>query len=153
MAEQDNSMDFWCMTCGSRFERMLFDVSRAQEKVHFYEGGRVPEVETVYAEGIGVYCSSECRAIGLSGLMSAERVPLPAVPPGIGPVELCARCNGPVDMTTSHITYSQCAVAFDGCVAAVHTFDYLAVVCKNCTLGVEEGAVSVADATSSLVVE
>jgi hypothetical protein len=106
--DDDGPMDFYCMTCNTCFEKPLFDVTRSMERVHFCAAPRLNEIETRHAEGIGVFCSDTCRALGLPALMSTERVPIPGHPPGIGPVEICARCSGPVDMTAFHLTYSKC---------------------------------------------
>jgi hypothetical protein len=61
--------------------------------------------------------------------MAAERVPVPAIPPDIGPVELCARCNDPEDMAT----WQKCELVFDEDSATVDSFAYLAVLCRNCS--------------------
>ncbi|MDM0053591.1 hypothetical protein [Variovorax sp. J22R115] len=149
MVEDDAPLDFYCMTCNLQFERLLFDVTRAQEKVHFYTEGRLPEVEIVEAEGIGVFCSWRCRRNGLAALMSAERVPVPAIPPTIGPIERCARCNGPVDMAAFHTTYSQCELTFEPDRTRVENFEYLAVLCRRCA-SIYESGVTTLEETSPI---
>lgn len=133
--DQNAPMDFYCMTCNARFFIPLFDVTRAIERVHFYPAGRLPEVEITHAEGFGVYCSVSCRAQGLPALMAAEQVPLPEHPPGIGPVEVCARCSGPVDTAAFHLTYSQCEIVYGEACGQASNLEYLAVVCDRCSDG------------------
>ncbi|MGO4393416.1 hypothetical protein AB4Z46_18840 [Variovorax sp. M-6] len=149
--DQNAPMDFYCMTCNARFYKPLFDVTRAIERVHFFADGRWPEVDVTHAEGIGVYCSASCRALGLPALMAAERVPIPEHPPDIGPVEICARCSGPVDMTAFHLTYSQCEIVYGETCGQASNLEYLAVVCDRCSGGRTLTASSVADnATADL---
>lgn len=131
--DQNAPMDFYCMTCNARFEKPLFDVTRAFERVDFCPDGRLPEIEITHAEGVGVDCSASCRAQGLPALMAGEQVPLPEHPPEIGPVEVCARCSGPVDMTAFHLTYSQCEIVYGEACGQASNLEYLAVVCDRCS--------------------
>jgi hypothetical protein len=65
--------------------------------------------------------------------MRQEQVPIPAIPPGIGPVEQCAMCKGPVDMSDFHLTYdkSHCERTTPLAMRPIDV-DCLAVVCKMC---------------------
>jgi len=121
------------MTCEARFENPLFDVTRAMERVHFGPEGRLNEVQVTHAEGFGVFCSAACRTKGIEALMAEEKVPVPRHPPDIGPVEVCAICSSPVDMTVFHLTYSQCEVDFRQLFGQPSDHEYLAVVCDGCS--------------------
>ena len=125
-------MDFYCMTCNTCFEKQLFNVARSMERVLFFAAPRLNEVQVTHAEGIGVFCSDSCRAQGLPALMARERVPIPVNPPDIGPIEVCARCSGPVDMSDFHLTYSKCEMVYSGIYGRESNFKYLAVVCQRC---------------------
>jgi hypothetical protein len=114
------------------FTRKWYDLSRAFERVHYLSPLSLDEVEIEDAEGIGVFCSQGCLDAGRAPVMNADGVSIPAVRPGIGPIESCAKCSGPVDMSEWHLTYT------DGCLEEVHggvkylDVDYVAVVCREC---------------------
>lgn len=62
-----------------------------------------------------------------------EREEVPIRRPGIGPVESCAKCGGPVDMSEFHLTYIEDEGIDDGLsVSRTINVEYLAVVCKRC---------------------
>lgn len=126
-------MDIECWACGRMFGPVMFDVTRAFERVCFYPAPRVPEVDITDAEGIGIYCSACCRQMALPALMLVEDVPIPAVRPDIGPIETCAKCKGPVDMAAFHLTYTECETQENGDgTATTLGLNYLAVVCNGC---------------------
>jgi len=126
-------MDNECMACGRMFGPIMFDVTRAFERVCFYPAPRVPEVDITDAEGIGIYCSAGCRQMALPSLMLAEDVPIPAARPDIGPIEICAKCKGTVDTTAFHLTYAEITTREDGDrTATTLGLNYLAVVCSRC---------------------
>lgn len=131
--DENAPMHFYCMTCEASFESPLFDVTRAVERVHFIPEGRLNEVEVTRAEGFGVFCSAACRTKGIKALMAMEEVSIPRNPPDVGPVEVCANCSGPVDMTVLHLTYSQCEVDFSQLFGRPRHLEYLAVLCNRCS--------------------
>lgn len=144
-------MDNECMACERMFGLVMFDVTRAFERVCFYPLPRVPEVDVTDAEGIGIYCSANCRQMALPALMRVEGVPISAARPGIGPIEACAKCKGSVDMTAFHLTYAECETREDGDgTATTLDLDYLAVVCSRCAPRCKAGEVV---ATASAVPE
>lgn len=126
-------MDFECMTCGKMFERRWFDIGRSYERVHFRSPGAPDEVEVADAEGIGVFCSQSCLDAGRAGLMKKQGVPIPSIRPGIGPVEQCAKCEGPVDMSAWHLTHTDGEYQEEPGFVRSIDFDYLAVVCRKCS--------------------
>ena len=146
-------MDNECTACRGMFGPVLFDVTRAFERVCFYPAPRAPEVDTTDAEGIGIYCSAGCRQMALPALMLVENVPILAVRPDIGPIEVCAKCKGLVDMAAFHLTYTECQTREDGDgTATTLGLNYLAVVCNSCApgCGTDEAATR---ATAELQVE
>jgi hypothetical protein len=125
-------MDFECMHCRKMFTRKWFDLGKAFERVHYLSPLSLDEVEIEDADSIGVYCTQECLNSGRAALMNSEGVPIPTVRPGIGPVESCAKCSGPVDMSDWHLTYTEgCQMEERGGVRIVEV-DYVAVVCREC---------------------
>lgn len=131
-------MIFECEHCGKTFSGSLFDVARESECVEFRDG-QLPSVGIRGCEPIAGFCSRECRAQDIRKVMGREGVPIRPV--GLGPIEPCAKCGGPVDMTAFHLTY----VASDFKIDDFDHFtvlgvDYLAVVCNRC-----HGAVAVKD--------
>lgn len=98
------SDQYQCFQCGSIFTRLLRSLDREFQRVHFDLDPW--EVEIRGSEGLTCYCSDECQGMHVPVVMAAEKVPIPVVPPGIGPIESCAVCGGLVDTTQWHQTYS-----------------------------------------------
>ena len=138
-------MDFECMICGKMFEERWFDIGRAFERVHFRSPDALDEVEVSFADGIGVFCSQGCLDAGRATLMQEEGVPIPSVRPGIGPVEQCARCAGPVDMSDWHLTYTDGQYLENQGGVRVIEIDYIAVACRECAPRNGESAVALAE--------
>lgn len=130
MKEEDYP-EFECCQCSTMFRRLLWSLDRSFERVEF--GGPMPEVEVIGAEGIGNYCSCACMVAHVPKAMEDERVPIPAVPPSLGPVESCALCRGPVDMTRFHLTYGRCQVEQVSSMTMRPLWsDTVAVICNTC---------------------
>lgn len=129
--KEEDYLEFECCQCTTMFRRLLWSLDRSFERVEF--GGPMPEVEVIGAEGVAEYCSCECMAAHVPTAMEGERVPIPAVPPTIGPVESCALCRGPVDMTTFHLAYgrSQVEQISNLSMQPIWT-DAVAVICNTC---------------------
>lgn len=115
-----------------RFPETWYDLSRALERVHYKSPWSLDEVEVQASEGIGVFCSQLCLDAGREAVMNASGVPIPAVRPGIGPVESCAKCARPVDMSDWHLTYTDGCLEEKGDEVRVIAVDYVAVVCRDC---------------------
>jgi hypothetical protein len=111
------------------FQSTVFEIIREWNRTHFEDDP--PSVEIQGAWGLECYCSRECLNARRVAVMAAENVPIRR--PGIGPVETCAKCGGPVDMTCFHLTYlessSKNVTEF---VSNTVSLDYLAVVCHQC---------------------
>lgn len=125
----DDEMEFECMNCGVMFKCTHCGIDREVERVRFPAQG-FPEVEARGIENIGSFCSLLCRERGREDIMRAQGVPIRRV--GIGPVETCARCGGPVDMTSWHLTFLDIDSRFSGSIAHTLDIDYLAVLCLSC---------------------
>lgn len=124
--------DFECRACSKLFNGAWFDISRTVERVHFSGAGELDEVEIADGEGIAAHCSRFCHTLGREPVMLEEGVPIPSVRPGIGPIETCAQCSGPVDMADWHVTFTEGRMQEQAGAISVLEFEYVAVVCKHC---------------------
>lgn len=129
---QDDVMEFECETCEVMFRDRLFEIAREYERVIFSSPARLDEVEIKDSENIANFCCSKCLDSGRSSVMAAQRVPIPAERPGIGPIESCAKCSGPVDMSDWHLTFVESEVDTSGSGFRPIDVKYLAVVCRKC---------------------
>lgn len=121
--------EYECFTCDRRFKSRAFSISREWDRVHFEYS--LPEVEIEGAYGLECYCSLECLTARRTDVMAQENVPIRR--PGLEPVEICAKCGGPVDMTEFHLTYVEDETVRRGMFEVqVVSLDYLAVVCRQC---------------------
>lgn len=146
-------MEFECATCKKLFNQTWFHLTSSYERVHFGGPTGMPEVETEQADGLAEFCSRGCLARGEQLVMAEERVPTPSVAPDIGPVETCARCSGPVDMSNWHITYSKGLFEERAFGLVVLEHDYVAVVCRTCrpSIAASEKADAAAEEPSTAV--
>lgn len=126
------AMQFECETCGTMFQDRLFDISREYERVIFNRPSLPDEIEIADAENIANFCSSVCRELGKVAVMAVQRVPIPPVRPGIGPVESCSKCKGPVDMADWHLSFVEGELDTSGPAFRPLDIEYLAVVCRKC---------------------
>ena len=133
---EDDEMEIECMSCGSMFRGTLYAVDREVKRVAF-DASDVPTVHVKESEDIGSLCSVDCRERGRDAVMKAEGVPIRR--PGIGPIESCAKCGRPVDMTNWHRTYLDHDLRFSGSIGQTLRIDYLAVLCRACGSGDVDG--------------
>lgn len=124
--------EYQCFNCNRIFRGRVFEVTGEWNRTHFED--ELPSVEVEGSVGLECYCSRRCLDARLRLVMAAEGVPIRH--PGIGPIEKCAKCNGPVDMTRFHLTYLEDCVEY----ATTLELDYLAVVCQHCEAVGELGA-------------
>lgn len=124
----DDDLEFECESCGKMFSGVLFAIDREFERVAF-AAGELPVVSISGSENIANFCSADCRKKGRESVMRAEGVPIQRV--GLGPIETCAKCGGPVDMTGWHLTYLDSDTRFEGSYPQPLDVDYLAVVCNR----------------------
>lgn len=126
-------MDFECMSCSKMFSSVWYDVGRRRERVIFNSPQALDEIEVLSADGIGVFCSADCHQAGRSDVMREEGVPIPSAAPDLGPVERCAKCKGPVDMSDWHLMYTEGVMKETSSGVAALRESLLAAVCKNCS--------------------
>jgi len=139
--ETNDEFEFECETCGVMFREMLYEVAKEIDRVHYREGA-VEEVEILGGENLANFCSKQCRNATLVAVMAREGVPIKRV--GVDPIEPCAKCGGPVDMSDYHLTYVEQDIKFLPTSAVPQDVDYLAVVCRNCAPVSGEQVVEVA---------
>jgi len=127
-----NSMahdEYQCFSCSKRFRSRVFSITREWECVHFEY--YLPEIEIENSCGLECYCSFECLSERRAEVMKREGVPIRR--PGLEPIEICAKCGGPVNMAEFHLTYLEDEGLHRG-TFGIQTVDvdYLAVVCRQC---------------------
>lgn len=133
---------YFCYSCALKIEGRLYALTRSRQRVHFLPS--MPEIETRQAECLSYYCGQRCMDGHLPGVMEAERVPVADHPVGIGPVESCAVCKGPVDMTEFHLAYTKTEELHKtGGVQVLGGYE-IAVLCNRCA-----PALRVADSVSA----
>ena len=121
--------EYQCFTCNRMFGNPVFNITREWERTHFGEG--MPSVEILDSYGLECYCSRACVDARRDVVMRDEGVPIRR--PGIGPIESCAICGRPVDMTESHRSYVESEeIAVNSLILKPVNVDYLAVVCRQC---------------------
>ena len=121
--------EYECFTCSVRFKKKVFSITREWERVDFSEA--LPEVDILDAYGLECYCSKSCLEGRRDEVMARGQVSITR--PNLGPVETCAKCGGPVDMSEFHLAYLEDESIDEGTfVSTMIDLDYLAVVCKRC---------------------
>lgn len=133
---EDN--EFECFTCGAIFKNRVFGISREWERVDYLE--TMPVVSVADSYGLECYCSERCQKARISEVMERERVPI--LRPGLGPIEVCSKCRGSVDMSQFHLTYLEDQVETDGFNATPIDVGYLAVLCRACAPSEESRTVA-----------
>jgi len=120
-----------CFECNAMFRKHVFGLNRQFERVGF--GTSMPVIDVEHSDGLTCYCSDRCMNIHFPKEMVNQGVPIPAVRPDIGPVEVCAVCKGPVDMLRWHLTFVLEEFEDMGWCAQPKWSEYVAVVCNYCT--------------------
>jgi hypothetical protein len=92
------------------------------------------QAAVLYSESLNHFCSGGCADASVPQIL--ESLGLKILPPGTGPVETCAKCNGPIDMTAPHVVYSllEATKVIEPWMTSlkVHNHEFLCVVCQNC---------------------
>lgn len=105
------------------------------------------QVNVLYSDSINRFCCAGCAEIGVP--QALHSLGLKILQPGIGPIETCAKCNGPVNMAEPHIAYGLMEATkvskpwlthLD-----VHHDEYLCVVCPKCDGNLMESEWQVAE--------
>lgn len=125
---------FICDVCDTSFCSPLYDISKQFARTIFYEEPRPSEIDIIGSKTIVTFCSPGCRDRHRDQLLQQEKIR--AAFPGIGPIEICSRCNGPVVMTSFHLAYVEMDTEHDRARkifgTEVNYVRVLAVVCQNC---------------------
>ena len=97
-----------CDHCHHQLSDRCFYLDRTVE-IYSYSGNLidgVPEhiqAKVLYCDSIRHFCSAGCAETNTP--QTLQSLGLKILPPSIGPVETCAKCSGPVIMTSPHIAY------------------------------------------------
>jgi hypothetical protein len=128
------TIEFECATCGPKVGIALFDVAREYERLRYSGSTESDEVEidVSSAASIAIYCSKLCRDQGRPLVMAAMHVSLPIHRPSFGPIEVCARCLAPVDMSDWHLTILESDTNTTGLPFKPFEVEYIAVICRTC---------------------
>lgn len=104
------------------------------EWVEFLAPGCLPQVAIVRSERLARCCSSACLKVLQTEWLTRFSIKRPKTSPGIGPVEVCARCEGIVDMTAEHLCIWHAQLQPSAYEAAVEErLQYSAVCCRSCS--------------------
>jgi hypothetical protein len=130
-----------CFHCRQIFKSPIFETACEWNRVVYSDG--LPSVEIEEHQWLEQYCSEGCRNARLDVVMAREDVPIRR--PGLGPIELCAKCRRPVDMSRLHLTYLETRYFIDEHDGLTPVdADYLAVLCQQCAPDGSAGDVEVA---------
>lgn len=99
--ETPDSDSYECFSCNRIFRGRVFEIAREWNRTHFSDG--IPEVEIRDSWVLECFCSQDCLNRCREEVMAREGVPIHR--PDIGPIEPCAKCGRPIDMTQFHLTY------------------------------------------------
>lgn len=125
----DSNNRLRCCYCDDEFSVRVFEISREWHCIHFE--CRIPEVEINDSLSLEYYCSRFCLTMRKHEVM--ERAGIPIRRAGIGPIERCAKCGGPVDMTRFHLAVVEEEYTCDDCGIQMAQSIVLAVVCNRCS--------------------
>lgn len=128
-----------CDHCQSELADRRFYLDRTVE-VYSYSGNLTDgihehiQAKVLYCDSIRHYCSAGCAETNTP--QTLHSLGLKILPPGIGPVETCAKCSGPVIMTSPHVAYVLMDVTkfsnFGLTHLKVHNGEDMCVVCTKC---------------------
>jgi hypothetical protein len=94
---------FDCDECDGAFKKTIFGFDWRFQRVKFGAKGCFIDVDEF--DGLGVYCSEHCMRVHFPKEMAVHGIPVPPHRPDVGPVEVCALCERPVDMTRYHLAF------------------------------------------------
>lgn len=95
-----------CGHCGTHLTARYWSFDRNIEQVSYAKsGGKVQaSINVIHSEGLQCYCSEDCALAVILEKMAAHG--FSHLYPGGGPIELCARCSKPMDLTATHVAYN-----------------------------------------------
>jgi hypothetical protein len=108
----------------------MYELSACFEKLSF-PADTYPVADVGDYLWIEEFCSYDCRATALRSVLAKYDIPVRY--PGSGPIETCARCGAPVDMTAWHLAVYQVDMLIE-CEDVLRPTNatLLAVLCRRC---------------------
>ena len=131
--------DFGCCgACAASLTARYTSLNRLVERTDYDRPGETPDdqatITTLRDDVLGEYCDAVC-AMPSALLVLFERG-LRHAGGGAGPIETCAKCGGPVDLTEPHVTYQlmdQTETRKPWLISIQpHDAEVLAYVCQRC---------------------
>lgn len=128
------SIKFHCACCGPKTGYALFDIAREFERMQYQDQPNTPvvEIEVSSAESVAIFCSKICRDRGGPAILAGQRIRVPKTRPALGPIEICARCGYPVDMSDWHLVFLESDTNATGTPGKPDEVEYIGVLCRNC---------------------
>jgi ssDNA-binding Zn-finger/Zn-ribbon topoisomerase 1 len=127
-----------CDTCGASLDVRFWSFDRLVQRFDYDRQGDTPDdcatVTVLRDEMLGQFCDDDCAR--LTALPDLAERGLKLVECGAGPIETCAKCGGPVDLTEPHVFYQLMdqTVTHKPWLSSVqpHDTEALAYVCPRC---------------------
>lgn len=125
---------YQCHWCGEMAGETLFAISREFERLCFtgLSAGADITIDVDGSESIALFCSRKCRNQGGTAAMATQHVPIPATKPSLVPVEICAICHGPVDMSDWHLSFLKSDTNAWIKQHKRNEVKYIAILCRKC---------------------
>lgn len=123
-----------CEMCNRKLKKHFYSFDRHVEQAHYGSDDGQTEISVLRAETVAAYCSAKCAWASIIPEL-AERG-LKHTGGGVGPIEVCAKCGGLVDMSQPHVSYTYHDQTLDEkpwlSSIQVHDAEGLADVCIRC---------------------
>lgn len=134
MSHYAPAIEFHCACCGPKVGHALFDIAREFERMRYHGQPDTEEVEIEVSstESVAIFCSKLCRDRGGPAILGGQRIRVPKTRPDLGPIEICARCGFPVDMSEWHLAFLESDTNTTGAIGKPDEVEYIAVVCRIC---------------------
>ncbi len=96
-----------CDTCGASLGARYWSFNRLVERVDYDRQGETPDdcatITVLRDDVLGQFCDDGCAKITAWSDLAGRGLRL--IECGAGPIETCAKCGGPVDLTEPHVFY------------------------------------------------
>lgn len=127
-----------CDLCGEALDAFHHSLDRLIEQLSYpppdETGEALISARVLFAESLEKYCCAPCASEGISQVFKACKLRLSF--PGAGPIEACARCGAPVDLSQPHVVYQHMVLTETRqpwlTQIEPHEVIVLAVVCPTC---------------------
>lgn len=127
-----------CEACDAVLTARYHSFERLVERFSYDQPGETPDdqatITVLRCDLLGLYCGQACAMPAvLLGLAERGLRPTDC---GAGPIEVCAKCGGPMDLTKPHVAYQLMdqTETRQPWLASIepHDTDTLAYVCPRC---------------------